>query len=232
MIIETMRSINLTYVLLLFVFTLLLPGCQTVSTGENVNAVERAKTEAPFPNKEPEKYQTEIWQTSSRGVEKFFVARDGAKWRIDSAYGAPNQVTTLHTDKDYVLDSASKIYAEYPTSHGFDEREGMVAEMSLGLLNGTERAIFEKLGTESGITKYRMAADAGSNLDTLIYFDEKAGIPVKKEIFKTDGGQRTLDSSVELSGFKTEVEPAMFTLPNDYRKASIEEMKKVLSGIQ
>ena len=227
-----MRLINVTYLLLVLSFTLLLLCCQTVSTGENVNAVERAKTEAPFPNKEPEKYQTEIWQTSARGTEKFFIARDGAKWRIDSAYGAADQVTTLHTDKDYVLASASKIYAEYPTSHGFDEREGMVSEISLGMLNGIERAIFEKLGTESGITKYRMTADVGSNLETFIYFDEKAGLPVKKEIFKIDGNHRVLDRSVELSGFKTEVDAALFILPKDFQKASIEEMKKVLSGIQ
>lgn len=227
-----MRSNNLTFLLLLFSFTLLLHGCQTVSTGENVNAAERAKTEAPFPNKEPEKYQTEIWQTSARGVEKFFIARDGAKWRIDSAYGAPDQVTTLHTDKDYVLASASKTYAEYPVSHGFDEREGMVGEISLGMINGAERAVFEKVGAESGTTKYKMTADAGSDLETFIYFDEKAGIPVKKEIFKTEGGQRTMDRSVELSGFKTEVDAALFTLPKDFQKASIEEMKKVLSGIQ
>lgn len=225
-----MRSNNLTYLLLLFSFTLLLHGCQTVSTGENVNAAERAKTEAPFPNKEPEKYQTEIWQTSARGVEKFFMARDGAKWRLDSAFGAADQVTTLHTDKDYVLAAASKTYAEYPATHGFDERENMVSEISLGMLNGTERAIFEKLGTEAGITKYKMTADAGSTIETFIYFDEKLGIPVKKEIFKVDGGQRVLDRSVELSGFKTEVEAATFTLPKDYQKSSIEEMKKVLTG--
>src|SRR6188768_3932589 len=93
-------------------------------------------TEPPYANKEPDQYQTEIWQTSSRGVDKFFIVRDGTNWRIDSAYGSPDQVTTMHTDKDYVIAYGSKVYAEIPPAHGFDERERMVTDISLEMING------------------------------------------------------------------------------------------------
>ena len=224
-----MRSNNLTCVVLLLVLRPLFTGCRTISTGENVNASERAMTEPPFPTKEPERYQWEVWQNSARGTEKFFLARDGARWRIDSAFGDPNQVTTMHTDKDYVISFAAKVYAEIPATHGFDEREGMVREITLGMINSTETAVFEKLGTDEGITKYKVTIDPAKNIETIVYFDEQAGIPVKKEVFKTDDGGRVLDRSVELKDQKMRVDAALIELPAGFKKVPIEEMKQVLS---
>lgn len=187
-------------------------------------------TEPPFQNSEPEKYQTEVWQTSATGIEKFLIVRDGARWRIDSAYGSPEQVSSMHTDKDYVASISSKSYAEYPVSHGFDERENMANEISFGLINSRKKAAYEKMGTENGITKYRIAPAPPKNIETVIHFDEKLGRPVKKELFKNDGANRLLDRTIELSGFKNEVDQTLFAFPKDFKKVSVEDMKKLLTG--
>ncbi|MFT3743840.1 MAG: hypothetical protein QM785_06045 [Pyrinomonadaceae bacterium] len=207
-------------------------GCRTVSTGENTerNAAGAVMTEPPFKNAEPEKYQTEVWQTTSTGVEKYFIIRDGGKWRIDSAYGAPEQVSSLHTDKDYVASMAAKSVAEYPAAHGFDERERMVTDISFGLLNSREKAAYEKLTTENGITKYRIPPTGPKNIETVIYFDEKLGLPIKKELFRNDGANRLPDRTIEMKDFKTEIDPTLFAFPKDFKKVSVEDMKKILTG--
>jgi hypothetical protein len=218
--------------LLLAVSTVFFTGCAKVQTGDNANAapVELPKTEAPFANKEPEKYQVEIWQTSAAGTEKFLAVRDGSKWRIDSAYGEPVQTVALHTDKDYVLSYGTKVYAEYPSNHGYDEREGMIAEISFGMLNSSAKGTFEKIGTEGGVTKYKVFSDADKGKESVISIDEKLGLPVKKEIYTGTGAERTLEMTVTLNGYKAEIDETLLTVPKDFKKVSIDEMKKALSG--
>ncbi len=212
----------------------LFQGCRKVDTGdiEKLTAADLAKTEPPYNNKEPEKYQVEIWQTSPTGTEKFFIVRNGDKWRIDSAYGSPDQVSNIHTEKDLVLSFAAKSYAEFPTSHGYDEREGMVTEISLGMLNSKAKGVYERTGTEDGVTKYKVTSDADKGKESVVSFDEKLGIPVRKEIYKGTGAERTLEMTVTLNGFKPEADEGAFVLPKEFKKVSVEEIKKILSGIK
>jgi hypothetical protein len=227
-------TIFLRSILAVAVAAVLFSSCKSSTTGDAANAApaEASKTESPFANKEPEKYQAEIWQTSAKGTEKFLITRDGAKWRIDSAYGSPEQVSTIHTDKDYVIAFAAKSYGEYPIGHGFDERERTVNEVSLGLLNSLAKGTFEKLGTEGGVTRYKVVSDADKGKASIISFDEKIALPVKKEIFGGGTPDGTPEMTVTLSGFKTDFDAAQFALPKDVKKASFEEMKKILSGIK
>lgn len=224
---------NLSKYLFVIGFAILVTqGCKTVSTGEmsNTQLVEASKTDPPYSNKEPEKYQFEIWQTSPTGTEKFFAIRSGEKWRIDSAYGEPNQVTSLHTDKDYVIAFANKTYAAYGQSHGFDEREGMINEITRGLLNNTTKGIFEKLSTENGITKYKVVSDIDKGKEAIISFDEKAGFPTRKEIYKVDGANRTLEMTVTVNAVTTVVDEKLLAVPAGFKQVDIDEIKKTLSG--
>ena len=228
-----MKIINIsTTLLFLSVSTLLFTGCRTVSTGENTNGsidgVE--KTKAPYADREPEKYQTEIWQTSARGTEKFFLTRSGDKWRMDSSFGSPEQVTTIHTDKEYVISSATKVYAEYPTGHGFDDREDTVYEMTFGMLNSKVKAVYEKLGSDGGLTKYKVTTDGDKGKESIVYFDEKLGLPVKKEIFKAGEAGQAPEMTITLSGFKADADEKLFALPEGLKKITAGEMKKLLSG--
>ena len=220
------------YILLFVISTLFLQGCQRAQIGENTNrpAIDTAETDPPFANKEPENYQAEIWRTSATGTEKFFSVREGQKWRVDSAYGDVDQITNLHTDKDYVISRASKVYAEYPFVHGFDESGGMIGEITEGMINGTGKAVYEKIGTEDGITKYKVTSDKDRSRETIISFDEKVGLPLKAEVFKTHEGQRELVLTITVSGVKTRIDGGSFALPSGFRKVSIDDMKKVLIG--
>ena len=231
--INPMKLIKLSTTLLFLTVTFLFfTGCRTVSTGENTNGsidgVE--KTKAPYADREPEKYQTEIWQTSARGMEKFFLTRDGERWRMDSSFGAPEQVTTIHTDKEYVISMATKVYAEYPIAQSFDDREDMVSAMTFGMLNARTKAVYEKLGTDGGMTKYRVITDDGKGKEAIVYFDDKLGLPVKKEIFKAGEAGKTPEITVELSGFKAETDEKLFVLPEGLKKIPADEMRKLLSG--
>ncbi len=233
--IDLMISMKLSKLLPIAVISAaLFASCAKVKTGDiaNLTPSDLAKTVSPFPNKEPENYQTEIWQTSATGTEKFFIVRSGKKWRFDSSLGEAEQVTDLHTDKEYVLLYATKVFAEYSVAHGFDEREGTVNEISLGMLNSDAKGIYEKLGTDAGVTKYKVISDADKGRESVVSFDEKLGLPVRKEIYKGTGTERTLEMTVTLSGFKTDVEETLFALPKDFKKVSIEEMKKALSDLK
>lgn len=228
-----MKSITLsTTLLFLAVSSLFFTGCRTVSTGENTNGsidgVE--KTKAPYADREPEKYQTEVWQTSATGTEKFFLTRSGDKWRMDSSFGAPEQVTTIHTDKEYVILSATKVYAEYPTGHGFDDREDTVYEMTFGMLNSKAKAVYEKLGTDGGLTKYKVTTDGDKGKESIVYFDDALGLPVKKEIFKAGEAGKSPEMTITLSGFKADTDEKLFALPEGLKKITAAEMKKLLSG--
>ncbi len=207
-------------------------ACKTVSTGEmsNTQLVEASKTEPPYSNKEPEKYQFEIWQTSPTRTEKFFAIRSGEKWRIDSAYGESNQVTSLHAGKDYVIAFVNKTYAEYGSSHGFDERENMINEITRGMLNNQTKGIFEKQTTDNGITKYKVTSDIDKGKEVMISFDENAGFPVKKEIYSVDGANRILEMTVTINGIKTDVDEKLLAIPAGFKQVDLELMKKTLSA--
>ncbi len=185
-------------------------------------------TEPPFANAEPEKYQTFVLQTSPSGTVRFLIARDGDRWRIDSDLGQPRQTGSLHTDqKDFVLDYATRSYGEYTAGHGFDERPNMVEEITHGLFNSREIAVYENLGTDGGFAQYKMTDGKGK--ESIITIDLAKGLPIRKEIFNIADGNRMLEMTVWLEDFTTEVDPANFEIGKDFKKVSMDEMKKILS---
>ncbi len=203
----------------------LLTGCS--SSGPAANLAGAEPTEPPFTNDEPEKYQTYIVQTTPKETVRFFVARDGDKWRVDSAYGTPNQTTSLHTDKDFVLAYEAKAYSEYESTHGFNERPNMVQEISYGMLNSKEKAVYEEISSEAGMAKFRFIDAKGKESE--VTFDKERGLPIKKEIFSVKDGAKTLEITISLEGLTTEVDPAHFEIPKEFKKVSAEEMKKILT---
>lgn len=213
------------YSVLLFIIATIMVACSNSSTISTPAPPTVAAVDSPFPTGEPEKYQTEIWQTTSNGVEKFLVARAGTKWRVDSAYGDPAQVTTLHTDKDYVIAVAQKTYAEYPTSHGYDERDNMVAEISYNMLNNKLKGVYEKDGNT-----YKIMNEGDKPGEAVVTFDDKLQLPTKKEIYRTVDGKKSLVVTVTLNNFKTEPDASLFDIPKDFKKVAVEDMKRVLTG--
>lgn len=226
-----MQLSNLPKILLILTFSVVVfQGCggnkpADIDSGPPADA---QKAEPPYANAEPEKYQTEIVVTSGAVVENFMVVRNGGKWRVDTAFGEPKQVTTIRTDKDYVLSIASKSFAEYQSGHGYEERAQMVEDITHGMINSRTNAVFEKLDTAGGVTKYRKWGEAGKNLVSIVSFDEKAGIPVKMEIFKTTPGTGPADITVQLVNFKLEPDETLLAIPKDFKEIPIQDMKKIL----
>ncbi len=242
-----MKLSNLTkYYIFLGLFSLSLSACGGASTttgntatepadnkaiapadAKSIPAADAVRTEPPYQNPEPTTFQTEVWHITATGTEKFLLTRKDAKWRVDNAYGDPAQTSTLHTDKDYVLSLATKTYAEVATGHGFDERASMMEAVTRGLINGRDKAVYEKTGTENGMTKYRIIGEPGKPVETLLTIDDKLGLPVMKEVYTLEGG-RKLAVTVKLVGFKTEVDDKAFDIAKDFKKVPLEEMQKTL----
>jgi hypothetical protein len=115
--------------------------------GQNNNAetnapkpteIEELKSEIPFSTKEPENFQAEIVVSTGGTERKTFVARSGANRRYDFNADAKAQVSTVATDRNYLILPDKKIYAENSglenatsAENGriFDER---MAERALG----------------------------------------------------------------------------------------------------
>jgi hypothetical protein len=85
-------------------------------------------------------------------------------------------------------------------------------------LNQKTDAVFENLGAENNLTKYRVRL-AGSNVsEILIFVDENLKLPVKQEFYSVAGEQRTVTFSVELKNFLTSTDENLFKLPQDYKR--------------
>jgi len=197
------------------------------STGVTPVAADAVKTEPPYQNAEPETYEFLVEQLRANGTEKYHVARKGDKWRVDNAYGDASQTSSLHTDKDYVISAATKSYADFDSGHGYDDRAATVEAVTGGLIGGRAEAVYEKIGSENGMTKYRVTGIAGKPTESIITVDDKLGLPVVKELYRLEGG-RTLDVTYKISGYKTDVDDAQFNFPKDYKKVPLEDMRKTL----
>jgi hypothetical protein len=214
------------FAFLIVIAATVLSACSPKASSADSHAV--AASEPPFQNEEPDRYQTYILQTTPSETVKFFVARDGDNWRIDSAYGTPVQATSLHTDKEYMIAPVAKAFAEYESVHGYDERPNMVHEITYGLINGRENAVYEKVGQGSRVVQFKYVDSKGK--EAIVTYDESMSFPLKKEIFGTKDGAKTLEASVTLEGFTTNVDRANFELPKDLKKISPQEMKLILMG--
>src|SRR5215213_4365928 len=156
-----MFSSNLTKFFALAVLSFLLfSGCRwRQNTGDTDSSAvppvsDDLKSEIPFSTKEPEQFQAEIVVTANETERKTFIARSGANRRWDFNFGAKNQLTSLQTDKNYLLSPARRIYTE--TVAGGAQTDEWAACLTTEWLSEKQEASFEKLGTAENLTKYRV----------------------------------------------------------------------------
>ncbi|MEP6946858.1 MAG: hypothetical protein ABJA02_13135 [Acidobacteriota bacterium] len=219
------------YFLVLTLSAATFSACGGVNSGNNsaapAVASDAPKTEPPYQNAEPEAYEAQIAQIRASGTEKYFIARKGDKWRVDNAYGDPSQITTIHSDNNYVLSPGTKTYAEFETGHGYDDRAVTVEAVTGGMINGRDSAIYEKTGSVNGMTTYRVTGIAGKPTESIMTVDEKLGFPVTKELYRLDGG-RALDVTYMLTDYTTDVDDSLFNIPKDFKKVPLEDMRKTI----
>jgi hypothetical protein len=182
----------------------------------------------PFQTKEPERYQaTRIVTTNEGGASQTFIARDGERRREEYEEGAGGRVAYLELPgARYVLLPAKKLYAELKTETGGGSVPPDFSPEKL-LNESRPETVYERLGEENldgrQMVKYRVTVrDPGAGrapVETLVWVDERLGMPVKSET--TSSGART---TMELRDVRETVDAGLFELPADYQKVSQEEI--------
>jgi hypothetical protein len=191
------------------------------------------KTNSPFATKEPENFQAEFAVTSNGSENKTFVARKNNSSRYDYAFETKNQFTVLQTgaNQNFIIFPAKKIYAEnsVTTISAPQTTEDFKEFLTNGWLNQNADAKFTKLGAESGLTKYAVSLSDSENAETIVFVDEKIGLPVRQEFYSNAGGEKkTLTFTVEMKNFKTQTENDLFEIPKNFRKVSLENLQAVI----
>ena len=190
---------------------------------------EELKSEIPFASKEPEIFQAEIVTIANETERRIFTARNGANRRTDYNFGSENQVTNLQIDKNYLIFPKGKIYAENAAAETFANEDDWTLFLTTEWLNDKKEARFEKLETVENLTKYRVLLDGKEVSEILIYFDETLKIPVRQEFYSVNGDQRSLNFTFEIRNLKLRTDENLFALTPDFRKVSIEELRKELN---
>ena len=208
----------------------------------------------PFSTKEPERYQaTRIIttveyrngsadSTPETVIAKMLVARDGEKRREEYNSAEATTVFLEIPTGRFVLLPSKKLYSDFSLASSdldsLDPQSDVRSEFSPErLLNETRApARYEKLGAETVdgriITKYRVTtADPTNGPEdgsvTLIWIDESFGMPIRSETISA-GGDHSTKLTVELRDLKREVDPRLFDLPNDYKKADYRQFQAAI----
>lgn len=218
----------------------LFSACRSGQNAENENGaaqppmIAETKSKIPFSTKEPENFQAEIVVSFGGTERKTFVARSGANRRYDFSAGATNQVSSISTDREYLILPGEKIYAEDSgVEIGDAPREMWTDFLTNNWLSDGAETEFEKLETVESTTKYRVKPENAAQTEILIFVDEARGFPVRQEFYSTGGGgERVLSFAVELRNLKIPADENTFVVPEDYKKVSIGEFRKVLKSLE
>jgi hypothetical protein len=211
---------------LLFLF---IPSCRIWQTSENgpSSAVDDPQTVFPFSTKAPDVYQTEVIITTGPLTQKYFIARDHDKWRIDYFPGEPNECTILQNGAEYYLSFRKNIYAENSAAQAGaimpDEADDTVSD----LMYHKPYADFEKLSRENNITTYRARLSDSPSSEVLVSVDDTLGIPVRQEFYSISGDQKTLEYSVEYRDFKLSAGDGLFKIPEGFKKVTMQEFQRI-----
>lgn len=194
--------------------------------------VEESKSEIPFSTKEPENFQAEIVVSSSGIERKTFIARSGANRRYDFNAGAKNQISTVSTDRNYLISPDKKLYAEAASDENAFAPESWTDFLTNRRLGAESETFFERLETKADLTKYRVRLNSAAESEILIFVDDSRGFPVRQEFYSTGSGQRILNFAVELRNLKIPADENLFVVPKDFRKVSLEEFRKMMRDIE
>jgi hypothetical protein len=174
-----------------------------------------AVKEFPFSVKEPEVYQADFVVETAGGNQRWFAARNGASWRIDTFSGIQQLVRTeLENGSHYLIDHRTKTYITQP---GTTERR-FIGSLAEDFFRGKENFTFEEVGRENGQVKYRAKRTADAKGEVIITFDEKSGMIVRQEFTTADQTGGTSPQFVyEVRNLKLEADDSLFALPADYK---------------
>ena len=204
----------------------------TITTSQSSDTV--VSSTPPFQTKEPERYRavrtiTTISAAGETLVTKTSVARDGEMRRHEAG-----KVVYLEVPEGkFVLLPVEKVYADLTEGSTINADPAEISPEGL-LHEDSESTSYQKLGAESiggrNTNKYRIvvnnsAAPNVSQSETVMWVDQALQMPVRSETKSADGTRVTM----ELSEIKLEANKDLFTLPKDYQKLSLSELRKRLT---
>jgi hypothetical protein len=202
---------------------------QTENPNSNLFAAEELKSEIPFENKEPEIFQAEIVLTTYLNDEKTERAIKTARAREKIRCDYPNGISFLQINENekFLLETEKKIYAQGSAILSNSPETGEILKdfLTTEWLSEKRDAKFENLGSENGLTKYRVQGE-NNNSEILIYVDENLKFPVKQEFYSISGEKKILFTAMEIRNLQLEADEAVFTLPEDYKKVSVKEFQE------
>ena len=203
----------------------------SVPDANTFEAVE-IKSEVPFSTKEPESFQAEIVVTTGETENKTFIARNGKKRLYVYNFGEKNEFSDVsnETGAKFLISQNKEIYTkdENSANKSAQTSDDLMNSLTTEWLNQKTDAKFTNLGAENNLKKYLVILGDGGNSESIIYVDEKIGLPVKQEFFSVNGEKKTLQYTMELRNFKRQVNADLFEIPKNYRKVSREEFRKIL----
>jgi hypothetical protein len=232
-------------------------GNDSAQGGDKV-AGETSST-PPFSTREPERYQARVLFKNSLGEQtaappetsagtsfETFIARDGEKRREEYELSPGLKVYDLSLPSGrFLLLPSRKLYAEirpgasplFPPNTPAGAAEDFSPDRLINDSGALAR--YEKLGPEEiggrATMKYRVrlagdgAKDAGAGLESLIWIDERLGMPVRSETSQR-GGTLSAQAVMELQDIREEVDQSLFELPGDYRKVEPRELAAQISS--
>jgi len=180
------------------------------------------KGEQPFNAKEPEIYQTEAYYSDGGSQsDKYFVARSGAKRRVDTYANGKLAVTELIMDNNrYVIDHVRKIYYVEPPS---DKGPKVVNPAAIAFFQNTQHHEFDKVSRNGDLVTYKAKKQPGDpDQDTTITMDQKTGLMVRQEVRGGHDGQSFI---FELKNTKLEAPNDLFQIPAGYKQVTKDEFK-------
>jgi hypothetical protein len=206
--------------------------------------------------REPDKYQARLSltaQTTGSGNNVSIpaltseVARNGADRRVSLTLPGGEQIIYLdRTDKRYIILPKRKQYAELtPESTGFEVPRMMTpaqAVEQLKNLQGYERVGEEQVGGRTAI-KYRYTGttktgtQAGDvQTEAIVLVDKETGLPLRSETVSESQsgnvkGVTGLKIVTEMTDIKTDVEAAMFEVPQGYSKVSDQQVRQSVDAV-
>lgn len=174
----------------------------------------------PFETKEPEVFSGDLVVTDGTTESKTSFARKNEKWRFDMYIGDEAAISRVQGEKLVQLDHSSETFAEIPQG-AIGEPPSFVADMNAGLLSSGEHAEFEKTSTDGTIETY--TATLAGRQPIFLKYDTSLKMIVKQQ-FAADGSGVVF----EVRNAKLEVDDAVFTVPQGYKKVTWNEMLEKL----
>ena len=226
-----------------------------LSTVVNSNAVAAVDASAVINAREPETYKATMTLSfvteggaKAIGIPELSaeVARKGADRRI--SFPLPNGEQLIYldrADKPIIIAPSRKQYAELtPDATGFQIQKMMSPGQIVSFLE--KQKGYERVGEEQyngrATDKYRFANTTQTNSqagevksEAYVYVDKETGLPLHAELSSQAAGSmngvKGARVLIEMKDLTTNVDPALFEVPQGYAKVSEQQVRQQLDAL-